>query len=241
MKFTYEAYEKMLYLLKENHYTFSNYSNYLGNERCVILRHDIDFSLEVALFLAELEYKHDVQSTYFILLATPFYNPFHRKSKNIIKKIRDMGHDIGLHFDEVNYSISNFEELVASVEKETDILSKCFDIGINTVSMHRPSKWLLNSDVQFDKIINSYSKRFFKEFKYISDSQMMWREDVYRVIQSNLYDRLHILTHPIWYGEMERSMKEILLRLIREQKSKYYESVRENIRDLEMVLQESDL
>ena len=241
MNFTYKAYEKMLCLLKENNYAFCNYNNYFSNDRCVILRHDIDFSLEVALLFAELEYKHDVQSTYFLLLATPFYNPFYRKSKNIIKAIRDMGHDIGLHFDEVNYSISSTEELVRNVENEMDILSKGVNIKINTVSMHRPSKWLLDADVQFDKIINSYSKRFFKDFKYISDSQMMWREDVYQIIQSNLYERLHILTHHIWYGEKERGMKEILLGLIKEQKNKCYESVRENIRDVDEVLLKSDL
>lgn len=231
----------MLFLLKKNHYKFCNYENYQHSNRCVILRHDVDFSLEAALKFAELEYKQGIRSTYFILLATPFYNPFHRKSKNVIKAIKDMGHTIGLHFDETSYFISNKEELIRHVEREIAILSNGLNMDIISVSMHRPSQWVLEADIKFASIINTYSKKFFKDFKYLSDSRMCWREDVYKVIQSGLYDRLHILTHPIWYGQKERSMKEILLELIEEQKSKCYENVRENIRDLDEILLKSDL
>ena len=231
----------MLALLKDNRYEICNYDTYQHSIRCVILRHDVDFSLKSALQFAELECKEGIQSTYFILLTTPFYNPFHRKSRNIIKAIKDLGHDIGLHFDEANYFISNKEELITHVESEITILSKGLNMNIRSVSMHRPSKWVLEEDVQFKSVINSYNSTFFNDFKYLSDSRMHWREDVYQVIQSNLYDHLHILTHPIWYGEHERSMREILLQLIGEQKSKYYDDVRENIRDLDKVLLKSDL
>lgn len=241
LEFTYTAYKHLLSLLLDNHYKISNYQNYQYNNKCVILRHDVDFSLEAAVRLAELEYKQDVQSTYFVLLATPFYNPFHRKSKNILKAIIDMGHAIGLHFDEANYFISNKDDLINHVEREVAILSTGLNMDIKSVSMHRPSKWVLEEDVHFKSVVNSYSSIFFNDFKYLSDSRMHWREDVYQVIQSNLFDRLHILTHPIWYGEQERSMKENLLQLIRDQKSKCYESVRENIKDLDKVLLESDL
>jgi hypothetical protein len=231
----------MLSLLKKNHYEVCNYETYQSTNRCVILRHDVDFSLEAALRFAELEGKEGIQSTYFILLSTPFYNPFYRKSRNIINSIRDMGHDIGLHFDEANYLISNKEELINHVEREIAMLSKGLNLEIKAVSMHRPSKWVLEENVQFKSVINSYSSVFFDDFKYLSDSRMHWREDVCQVIQSSIYDRLHILTHPIWYGQKERTMKEILLELIMEQKSKCYEDVRENIRDLDKVLLKSDL
>lgn len=241
MNFTYGAYKEMISLLKENHYEICNYQTYQSSNRCVILRHDVDFSLEAALRFAQLEYKNGVRSTYFILLSTSFYNLLYRKDSDIIKEIRVMGHDIGLHFDEANYSISCKEELIRHVQKEISILSQGLGIAIKAVSMHRPSKWVLEANVQFDTVINSYGKKFFNDFKYLSDSRMHWREDVYQVIQSNLYDHLHILTHPIWYGEHERSMREILLQLIGEQKSKYYDDVRENIRDLDKVLLKSDL
>ncbi len=241
MDFTYAAYEEVLSFLKENRYEVCNYKTYQHSNRCVILRHDVDFSLEAALRFAELEYKNGVQSTYFILLSTSFYNLFYRKANDIIREIRAMGHDIGLHFDEANYSISTKEELIQYVQKEIFIMSQGLGMEIKTVSMHRPSKWVLEADVQFDTMINSYGKEFFNEFKYLSDSRMHWQEDVYQVIESKAYERLHILTHPIWYGAEESTMQAQLKDFIRAQKYNCYDAVRDNIRDLDEVLLKADI
>jgi hypothetical protein len=241
MNFTYSAYEEMLSLLKQQHYDICNYENYQRCTRCVILRHDVDFSLEAALRFAELEYRNGVQSTYFILLSSFFYNPFYKKANDIIKEIRGMGHEVGLHFDEARYPISNEEELAHYVEKEISIMSQGLDMEIKTVTMHRPSKWVLEKNVQFDTVINSYGQEFFYNFKYLSDSRMHWREDVHQVIQSEAYERLHILTHPIWYCTEECTMEEILTALITAQKYDYYDSMRDNIRDLDDVLLRADI
>jgi hypothetical protein len=241
LNFTYAAYEEMLSLLKDNCYQVCNYKDCQLSNRCVILRHDVDFSLEAALRFAELEYKNGVQSTYFILLSTGFYNPLHKKARDILKEIKVMGHEIGLHFDEANYVITNKEELICNVKKEINIMSQGLDMDIKTVSMHRPSQWVLETDAQFDTVINSYSKEFFNVFKYLSDSRMHWREDIYKVIQSNTYERLHILTHPIWYGTRELTMREKLKEFINAQKYRCYDNVRENIRDLNEVLLKAEL
>jgi len=236
MKFTYKAYEELLMFLKRSRYEICNYENYKRSNRCVILRHDVDFSLEAALRFAEIEHKHNVQSTYFILLSTGFYNPFHKKAYDIITEIRKMGHDIGLHFDEARYSISNEYEFAWYVEKEASILSEGLNISINVVSMHRPSRWVLQKNLKFNNLVNSYSREFICDFKYLSDSRMKWRENVFHVLQSNEFERLHILTHPIWYQISEITMEEILLRLIRNHQHACYENLRDNIRDLTNVL-----
>jgi hypothetical protein len=241
MKFTYNAYEEILSLLKENRYEVCNYETYPSSNHCVILRHDVDFSLEAALRFAELEYKNGFQSTYFILLSTSFYNPLHKKASDILKEIKVMGHDIGLHFDEANYSISTKKEVIHYVQKEVSIMSQALGMEINTVSMHRPSKWVLEADVQFDTVINAYGKEFFDGFKYLSDSRMHWREDIYQVIESKAYKRLHILTHPIWYGKEEGTMRGQLKDFIIVQKYNCYDAVRDNIRDLDEVLLEVDI
>lgn len=241
MDFTYKAYEKLLNLLKQNNYEICNYGNYNAYNRGVILRHDVDFCLDAALRIAELEYKNQITSTYFILLSTSFYNNSDKKVHSIIREITDMGHDIGLHFDEARYRISNESELSYYVEKEANIMSQLLDMEIKSVSMHRPSKWVLDSDLHFDNIINSYSKEFFNDFKYISDSRMYWREDVKQVITSNQFDRLHILTHPIWYGDENGTMQERLKEFIQMQKYKCYGNMNDNIRDLAEILSVDDI
>ena len=103
MNFTYNSYVTMLSALGKNGYVFTNYHTCDIYKRCVILRHDIDTSLEKAVELAKLEAQQGVRSTYFVLLSSGFYNVMSKGTREKIKEIQNMGHDIGLHFDELNY------------------------------------------------------------------------------------------------------------------------------------------
>lgn len=76
--------------------------------------------------------------------------------------------------------------------------------------MHRPSKSTLESDLKIDGMANSYSKKFFAEFKYLSDSRMRWRENAEEIIASEDYNRIQLLTHPFWYFEEPKPMKDII-------------------------------
>ncbi len=72
MKFTYDAYIGLLHLLREKGYVFTNYFSYEKEKKCVILRHDIDFSLDDAVRLSEIEKNAwagggGVYSTWFVL------------------------------------------------------------------------------------------------------------------------------------------------------------------------------
>lgn len=241
MKFTYDAYEEMLNLLKKFGYEFCKYEDYENKEKAVILRHDIDMSLEAALTFAELEYKNNVKSTYFVLLSTDFYNKFSKKSTVILNKILNMGHTIGLHFDEVKYDCKSVEDIVKKINIEIEILEMCIGKRVNTVSMHRPSQLVLDNDINLDNVINSYSKEFFDNFKYVSDSRMYWREDVEKVISSGEYKRLHILTHAFWYMENEISCKDIFLNFFEYMKYETYDSMKNNIRDFDCILNQNEI
>ena len=72
MEFTYKAYSKLLELLRAHHYSFCNYQNYRDFDRCVIMRHDIDYNIEQAVRLAQAEADFGIQSTYFVLLSSDF-------------------------------------------------------------------------------------------------------------------------------------------------------------------------
>lgn len=236
MDFTYKEYIDLINMLKQNNYKFTNYRDYKNVNRPVIFRHDIDNSIERALEIAKIEKANDVKSTFFVLLSTDFYNVFSKKSNALLREIIGNGHRIGLHFDEKRYQINNKEELEQYIECEKDIIGGVLDTIIDTVSMHRPSKWILENDIQFDNIINSYSKEFLHQFKYLSDSRMHWREDVLGIIESQEYDKLHILTHPFWYAENKGDIKERVSGFIREANRDRYYQMKDNIRDIEEIV-----
>lgn len=239
MKFTYSAYENLIKLLKNQGYVFTDYANE-GNSSCeVILRHDVDYDLKKAVEFGEFEKSIGVSSTYFILLSGNFYNLFSASSEEMVNTIVNCGHKIGLHFDETCYSINGSQGFVEYVQKELSIMESIFPFSIDAVSMHRPSKMTLESDYAFGKAVNSYSKHFFKDYKYVSDSRMYWREDILTAVKEKSYEKLHILTHPVWYAETEETTKEKLVKFISSANNQRYQNMDNNFRDLsEFVLPE---
>lgn len=161
MDFTYKAYVDLINLLKEKNYQFTNYKDYETINKVVIFRHDVDNSLERALKVAKIENENKVKSTFFLLLSTDFYNIFSKESNEIIKEIIKLGHEIGLHFDENRYKISCEKDLAYYVEYEMNILGEVIGKSIESISMHRPSKWILENDIQFKNIIKLLFKKVF--------------------------------------------------------------------------------
>ncbi len=241
MDFTYKAYKEMIKKLLDKGYEISDYKNYKEKKKVVILRHDIDTSLEKALRIAEVEKELNVNSTYFILLSTDFYNINSEKSLRILKEIKRLGGKIGLHFDEKKYKISDKEEYIKYVNYELDILSKILNEKVDIVSMHRPSKEFLEMNLEIPNVINSYQKVFFNKFKYVSDSRMNWRENIEEIIENNQYKALHILTHPFWYEENEKTMEEKLKIFLNNATLERYSSLSENIRNFEEILSKETL
>lgn len=241
MRFTYDSYSNLILALKKNNYLFAKYNDCDNHKKCVILRHDIDTSLEKAVKLAKLESEMGVNSTYFILLSSEFYNVLSKDSHEKVKEIQNMGHDIGLHFDELNYDKTCRKGIQSLIIKEVCILEEILQTKIKSVSMHRPSQETLEADYDLSPVINSYGKKFFKEFKYVSDSRRRWREDVMEIIQSGKYDKLHILTHAFWYHDKEKDLKTTIKEFVNQGNIDRYHILDKNITDLKSILGEEEI
>jgi hypothetical protein len=93
--FTYKTYNQIIKKIKENfkiifhNDLFYNSNFYLNDKanRYIIIRHDVDFSVDRALELAKIESKNSAYSSYFFLLHSDFYNIFERRSYYKIKEI----------------------------------------------------------------------------------------------------------------------------------------------------------
>lgn len=235
MEFTTKAYIELLELLRHNGYYFCLYRESETVKKSVIIRHDVDFSLEKALEMARLEHDLAVKSTYFILLSTNFYNIFSKESFDKLIQIQSLGHEIGLHFDEKRYDIQTIEDMQKAVKMEAKILGNLLNTEVKVVSMHRPSKLVLENDIPFHQIINSYSSKYFKSMKYVSDSRMNWREDPIETIESGKYEKLHILTHPFWYSTEIETMEVKLKDFLKQSISERYDFMYDNFTALDQV------
>lgn len=239
MNFTYHAYEQLLEKLAGNGYRFSVFREESTDAREVILRHDVDVSLKRAVEMSELEKNEGVPATYFLLLRTDFYNVASHESQVSIKKILGGGHEIGLHFDETAYSEAS--DWIEAIQEEANLLSCICDCPIRAVSMHRPSEGMLKANLRIPGIINTYGKRFFEDYKYVSDSRRHWREPILEYLEDCRFERLQILTHPFWYQKTEIGMRDTLLQFIDAGKRERYLSLRDNIRNMDEIISSEEI
>ena len=241
MEFTYKAYQKLIVKLKEKGYKSCFYDEVDFFEKTVILRHDIDFSPKKALEIAKIEYELGVKSTFFVLLSSEFYNIFSKSVSKALNEIVDMGHQVGLHFDEKRYNKSSIEDITKKIYSELNILKMALNRSSDIISMHRPSKLMLKENITFNGAINSYSKKFFTDMKYVSDSRMSWKEDIFEVIESEKYKKIHILTHPFWYSNEAETTKDKLCSFINQAREYRYNLIDDNFKNLDEYLKLEEL
>ena len=242
MHFTYKAYRELIHKLKLE-YNIVSYSDCFDLSRCAILRHDIDYDLEKAVKLAYIEKEIGVSSTYFVLVTSDLYNVFSAKNVQFLQEIITCGHEIGLHFDEVRYPEleGNLDAIREKIIEESKLLETATGTKVSAVSMHRPSKAMLEADLKIPGIINSYGADFFKGFKYLSDSRRRWREPVEEIIASKQYDRLHILTHAFWYEENEIDIHDSIVSFINQGNISRYRTMEDNITDLNSIMEQKEV
>lgn len=243
MEFSFAGYGALLDLLKTNNYSFSDYHSWHGKEKSVILRHDIDYDLSRAVPIAKIEHGEGIKSTYFVLTTTDFYNVFSMDNNKLLEEIINLGHEIGLHFDEARYPdlYGDVDAIKEKILDECLVLEKAISCKISTVSMHRPSQAIIEADLKLPGVVNSYSTVFFKTFKYMSDSRRRWRESVEDIIKDKRYDFLHILTHPFWYCEEEVDIHDAIFRFVNNASYERYETIGNNITDICSIMDESEV
>jgi hypothetical protein len=181
-------------------------------EKFVILRHDVDFSLEQALLLAKKENERGIRATYFILLQGMHYNALSKENIKIIKKIFNFGHEIGLHYD------SNFTRSKLSfnlrIKKLTEILENIIGEKIISVAQDNPSISQGVNARDSPEYFDAMNPNLLKNTTYFSDSGQNWRRGC-ACNHINRYNNLYILTHPIWWSEQPTSRENALLNFIK--------------------------
>ncbi len=168
------------------------------NKYC-LMRHDVDTSLKCALEMSEIEYSLGIKATYFFMLRSPGYNLFGRYAYQVLSRIKEMGHEIALHFDAAHPAVDG-KHLVKEVESELGILSRLSGQKIHAVSFHQPSPFILKGDTLIPGVVNTYNKEQMQEWYYTSDSNRVWKEhNALSVFDCMQYQRIQILVHPIWW------------------------------------------
>jgi hypothetical protein len=164
-----------------------------------LLRHDIDFSLYALEDLAKLESDLGQEAIYLFRPDSRTYNLFSLESMNLVKKIQDMGHKIGLHIDRRSISdVNSFDGFVESIKER---FHTQVGVSMNFVSWHRPFEEDLGGPETIFGMNSLYSESRWNKSNYISDSAGSWNQEkegkLFMFCASREY--FHLLIHPEWW------------------------------------------
>ena len=179
-------------------------------ERGVINRHDVDWSLDDAYYLSQLEMDNGINATYYIRLNSELYNPKSKKNRILLKKMKKF-FEIGLHFDS---SIYNKKNLKKGFIQEMNILTDILEDKIYTFSDHMPSKHGYIKPYK-KNVISAYNKKIFVKKNYISDSRYDYKKNFSNYIDLSKNRVIYLLTHPEYYINSKRSYKIIINRILK--------------------------
>lgn len=201
--FTYPAYVELLEHLQSNYelITAKEYDPKC-DEPTVVVRHDVDWSLESALHMARLENDLGIQSTYFVLLSCPTYNLFSEYGMDIIDEMLDLGHEIGLHYDIPIYNRRTEYAHVQLLEIEIASLERLIH-GQKTscISCHN------TSILDYDPLRNVWLKNLsdFSQFdNFVHDANRIWIDKHLQSLIDVTFKRHMLLTHPcLWSDDSE--------------------------------------
>lgn len=227
--FSLLGYRELVTALLSRDYSIRRFVDAEPDKRHLILRHDIDMSLESALALAGVERDLGVRSIYFVLLRSGLYNPFSGPGMAQLGQILKAGHEIGLHFDASLYR-EDRSSLETACKEECELLEAQLGCRVEVVSFHRPTEVLIGAEGLFAGRTHAYEPRFITEMGYCADSRGDWHHghplDHEAVAQSRA---LQMLTHPIWWNtQPEESVVARLDRLVDEHADVFRNELAEN-------------
>lgn len=166
-----------------------------GADGELIIRHDVDFDCRLAHDMSLTEDELGVKSTYFFLVRSDSYNLFSPLNSDIVRSIHARGHRVSVHFDP-----SPYQNVEAGFGREKTMFESFFGVKLGVFSVHRPNDFLKDCDAPVAGVEHTYQDKYFKDIKYVSDSQGAFRyghpheTDAWKEGKA-----IHLLIHPLWW------------------------------------------
>ncbi len=222
-RFSFDHYRYILKKAERCDYKILSCDEYHKNreslpERYVILRHDIEHYPDRAVEFAKIEAEFGFISTYFVRVHAKAYNIFNYKVYYDLKSIIEMGHEVGLHTEPIDFSRTSGEDPEKVFQKELEVLRVILSYPVKGVCPH--VDWTEYNNIDFFKHIklkqfglhyHTYQSEFFKENFYVSDGQHYYWKNYQngdllktklcpcKIIEKGI-PNIYLLTHPMnWF------------------------------------------
>jgi hypothetical protein len=208
--FDLDHYRELLDAARAGGYRFAFFQGQ-PREGDLILRHDVDLSLDAAVRMAELEADAGAAATYFLMTESVFYNLASEDGERALARLRELGHRIGLH---AVYPRARLDERFEPV-----------------VAWHNPDPDYMSSPVE--GAINVMEEPWFSPATYRSDSNQHWRSGCpHDDLRTGAFPWLQLLTHPEIWAYPGETMGETMHAMLDAERERRVEQLRSDRIDL---------
>lgn len=130
MDFTINKYLDIIQGFKNNQYHFLTFAEFMKNpkQNAIILRHDVDKLPLNSLRFAEIQNKMGIRGSYYFRVVKESFD------RDIIKKIYDLGHEIGYHYETMDTCRGDIEKAFDEFCRNLKLFRQI--TPIETICMH---------------------------------------------------------------------------------------------------------
>lgn len=174
--FTIDIYLSLLEELQKCGYQFQTFLEFLHKpgQRTIILRHDVDDRKLNALQFARIQFKKGIKGTYYFRMVPQSFD------KGIIREIASMGHEIGYHYEDMDFAHGDAEKAIMIFKKHLEDLRSL--VPVSSICMHgSPRSRFDNRDLwnrydyhEFNIEGEPYFDIDFEQVFYLTDTGRRW-------------------------------------------------------------------
>jgi hypothetical protein len=208
--FSLEHYRELIEAAQAGAYRFAFFDR-APQPGDLLLRHDVDLSLDAALRLAELESELGAPATYFLMTRSLFYNLDSREGERALERLRELGHRVGLH------------AIWPDAERDDR-----FD---PVIAWHNPEQRFMRDEV--DGAVNVMREPWFDPARYRSDSNQHWRSGCpHEDLRDGRFEWLQLLIHPEIWVYPGATMRETMTAMLDAERERRFAQLAEDRIDL---------
>lgn len=179
MDFTIKKYTELLQTLKESNYQFQTFEQFISNPlngKIVIMRHDVDRLPGNALQLAKIENTLGIKASYYFRILKNIWD------ETIARKIKDLGHEIGYHYEDVSLANGDLQKAMELFKQHLAIIQNMYPA--KTICMHgsplsrwdNRKLWEKYKYQEYGIIAEPYFDVDYTKVFYITDTGRAWNK-----------------------------------------------------------------
>jgi len=212
--YSLESYRSIVHQALSSGYAFVPFSlepRFSGKR--IYLRHDVDYSLEMALRLAETNAELGIQGTFCVLLRSQIYNLLSRPSMEVVSKIHALGQHVGLHVPLQLAQPADDRLLEAHLRADFEFVRSNLPMVSPVYSWHNPPGEALERYLEYSVmagLVNAYLAPFFRDIAYYSDSNMRYSvEEFLRLVGESGCQAMQLVLHPLHWVAGGTCMRDV--------------------------------